>query len=599
MRDATTTSLSVTVVIMRVPHLCCACTFASVVWAGLCECVHIPSRLQSTHPLPAYLPKGQKIKLIREETGALITTPGEHEEHVFIIEAPPSMAMRVARHLATRAQEITNSKSAAGERRRGSTSSQPNGGSDGGNGNNSAFLLTPNGGGGGCSGGGGGGGTVNILPSSSSLGHNNNGSATNSPLHPQSTSVSLMSFSGSALRPTNGNCAVGGLFTNNGGICSLPNSPSGGHNSVVVGGGPGCQTPQSHLVGGPTAFCSNSSSNSTNNTPGNRVLLARGRISVPQEMVGKIIGTQGSIITTIQKDTGTEIKSPPKEAARGPNATSEFEISAYQGVGLSSNQAAECRVQQAKQLIGHLVMRQLERRASEEVEEVASSSVILGGVGGGNSNGGVSEDQRGGYHHHNNNNNNHHHHSHHHPHHHQMAPQNVSNGGTSPRPTVNWMWPDVAKMDSQEAREVLDRILAESKNKTRRAKELAVAAGGGGCGTSPTSVSILTNHNHSNPSMMNGCCDGAGSQLHPPPPPQLLGQHPSLYDVLGVDGAGDCTGGIGDPYSGSPYGGGRNGFVDDLSSNSAAGLNGSINHLCSPRTPHGECVCVSFDVFSV
>ncbi|KAL3320607.1 hypothetical protein Ciccas_000715 [Cichlidogyrus casuarinus] len=153
---------------------------------------------------------------------------------------------------------------------------------------------------------------------------------------------------------------------------------------------------------------------------GGRVLLARGRISVPQDLVGKIIGTQGSIITTIQKDTGTEIKSPPKEAGRGPNATADFEISAYQALGLTSAQAAEMRVQQAKQLIGHLVMRQLERRTSDDLVDDASSMVMLDGL---------------------------------------QPP--------------HWMWPDVTQMESSEAREVLDRILAESKNKTRRAKEMA------------------------------------------------------------------------------------------------------------------------------
>ncbi|VEL09866.1 unnamed protein product [Protopolystoma xenopodis] len=47
--------------------------------------------------------------------------------------------------------------------------------------------------------------------------------------------------------------------------------------------------------------------------------------------------------------------------------------------------------------------------------------------------------------------------------------------GGSGRFTNGWMWPDVAQMDSLEAREVLDRILSESKSKTRRAKELAAA----------------------------------------------------------------------------------------------------------------------------
>ncbi len=191
----------------------------------------------------------------------------------------------------------------------------------------------------------------------------------------------------------------------------------------------------------------------SNGSGGNngRILLARSKISVPQDMVGKIIGTQGSIITTIQKDTGTEIKSPPKEATRGPSATSDFEISAYQSLGMTSNQAAECRVQQAKQLIGHLVMRQFERRASEELEDVAGGS------------GKSRKDSTG-----------------------DECDENGSSSSGGSR-LFGWMWPDVAQMDSTEAREVLDRILAESKNKTRRAKEQAavVAAAGGSVPPSP------------------------------------------------------------------------------------------------------------------
>ncbi|CAH8674832.1 unnamed protein product [Schistosoma bovis] len=377
---------------------------------------------------------GQKIKLIREETGALITTPGEQEEHVFIIEAPPEIAMRVAHHLATRAQEITQSKIVAGERRRGSTSSQPCGTDSGVNmtnvsTGNSGPNLTP-------------GGSNNFVisntcPASGLLSLSN--SVNNSPLHPSTTVNAhfngVIHSSNSSVRSSNAT-----IFTPS--FSSLPASP-GNSNSL------GSQL-QTNTITSTGMFSSTS-------TPGSRVLLARGRISVPQEMVGKIIGTQGSIITTIQKDTGTEIKSPPKEAVRGPNATSEFEISAYQGLGLSSNQAAECRVQQAKQLIGHLVMRQLERRASEEVEEASGSSNIS------------SEEQR------------------------VNGPSasaissvcnstSKTNGGGN----NGWMWPDVAQMDSQEAREVLDRILVESKNKTRRAKELAVVS------TGPASTSVCS-----------------------------------------------------------------------------------------------------------
>ncbi|TGZ44645.1 hypothetical protein CRM22_011208 [Opisthorchis felineus] len=380
---------------------------------------------------------GQKIKLIREETGALITTPGEHEEHVFIIEAPPEIAMRVAHHLSTRAQEITQSKLAAGERRRGSTSSQPSSGSSGGGlDGNGISAGSFNGTGSNCptSGSGllapiGGPPPSNLL----SLGN----STTNSPLHPTAGAL-LQAGTNGALRTPNGSLYPGQMS-------SLPSSPcnSSSLNGLGGTGGVGGHGGQGNLNGGGSS--GGAGLFITPNTPGSRILLARGRISVPQELVGKIIGTQGSIITTIQKDTGTEIKSPPKEAARGPNATSEFEISAYQGVGLSSNQAAECRVQQAKQLIGHLVMRQLERRASEEIDEASGSSNLS------------SDDQRMGL-----------------------------GGGNTPRTTTAWMWPDVAQMDSQEAREVLDRILAESKNKTRRAKELAAAAAVS-AGPSPTS----------------------------------------------------------------------------------------------------------------
>ncbi|VDD80238.1 unnamed protein product [Mesocestoides corti] len=323
---------------------------------------------------------GQKIKLIREETGALITTPGEYEDHVFIIEAPPEIALHVAELISTRAQEITQSKMSASERRRGSTSSIP-----------------------GCM-----------------------------------ALFSMNSINGSA--PSNGrlmNRSPDDLPTG-----SLP-SPAPLLKTNVNSGSDAA------------TFAFSNGLSSGNNVGGSsgRILLARSKISVPQDMVGKIIGTQGSIITTIQKDTGTEIKSPPKEAARGPSATSEFEISAYQSLGMTSNQAAECRVQQAKQLIGHLVMRQFERRASEELDEGGGCS----GKPRANSTGDDCDE----------------------------------NGSASSRnsKTVGWMWPDVAQMDSTEAREVLDRILAESKSKTRRAKELAAAAAATTTGSVPPSPS--------------------------------------------------------------------------------------------------------------
>lgn len=335
---------------------------------------------------------GQKIKLIREETGALITTPGEYEDHVFIIEAPPEIALHVAELISTRAQEITQSKMSASERRRGSTSSIP--------GCMSLFSVN---------------GSV-----SASNGTSGGRLVSRSPDDLPNASLP----SPSPLLKTTLNPITSGV--NNGVAVTAVNSAetftfntSSGTNSGVGNG------------------LSASSGNNMSGSSG-RILLARSKISVPQDMVGKIIGTQGSIITTIQKDTGTEIKSPPKEAARGPSATSEFEISAYQSLGMTSNQAAECRVQQAKQLIGHLVMRQFERRASEELEDGSAGSSNAGKTRS-NSAGDEAEDSR-----------------------------------TSK--TVAWMWPDVAQMDSDEAREVLDRILAESKSKTRRAKELAAAA---------------------------------------------------------------------------------------------------------------------------
>lgn len=50
---------------------------------------------------------GLKIKEIRERTGALIITPGESEDHVFIIEALPRIALTVAKLIKERANEIT------------------------------------------------------------------------------------------------------------------------------------------------------------------------------------------------------------------------------------------------------------------------------------------------------------------------------------------------------------------------------------------------------------------------------------------------------------------------------------------------------------
>nr|CAH8874642.1 unnamed protein product [Trichobilharzia regenti] len=465
---------------------------------------------------------GQKIKLIREETGALITTPGEQEEHVFIIEAPPEIAMRVAHHLATRAQEITQSKIVAGERRRGSTSSQPCGNENGvnitnGSSGNLGPSLTP-------------GGSNNFVPNSCSsisgilsLGN----SVNNSPLHP-STTVNA-SLNGGTLSSNNGSLRSpnASIFTPT--FSSLPASPG---NSNTLG-----SQMQTNTITSAGLF-------SGTNTPGSRVLLARGRISVPQEMVGKIIGTQGSIITTIQKDTGTEIKSPPKEAARGPNATSEFEISAYQGLGLSSNQAAECRVQQAKQLIGHLVMRQLERRASEEVEETSGSSNMS------------SEEQRGNG---------------------SSAPtmQNVCNSTskTNGSGCGGWMWPDVAQMDSQEAREVLDRILAESKNKTRRAKELAVVSSGPSS-TSSCSVSALNaTGSLLNPNSCTGSQSLTGDNQH--------SNHFQSHMLNGTYFDGVQTNGCDDVNSGEAS-------VSKVNSNSHCSLNESrlLSATFSPNNGH-------------
>jgi len=50
---------------------------------------------------------GLKIKEIRERTGALIITPGESEDHVFIIEALPKIALTVAKLIKERSSEIT------------------------------------------------------------------------------------------------------------------------------------------------------------------------------------------------------------------------------------------------------------------------------------------------------------------------------------------------------------------------------------------------------------------------------------------------------------------------------------------------------------
>lgn len=339
---------------------------------------------------------GQKIKLIREETGALITTPGEYEDHVFIIEAPPEIALSVADLIATRAQEITQSKLSANERRRGSTNSIPGG--------MSLFSTTG-------------------VPVS-------NGS--------------------NAVPGTNGSCG-GRLMSRSPDDLVAGTLPSPSALIKAGGGSPDAGGAAFTFANGNPSFSSSSGVGGGNG----RILLARSKISVPQDMVGKIIGTQGSIITTIQKDTGTEIKSPPKEAARGPSATSEFEISAYQSLGMTSNQAAECRVQQAKQLIGHLVMRQFERRTSEELEEVTGCS----GKSRKNSTG-EDCDENG-------------------------SSSSCGVGGCSGPRAVGWMWPDVAQMDQTEAKEVLDRILAESKSKTRRAKELAAATSGSSVPPSP------------------------------------------------------------------------------------------------------------------
>ncbi|VDN98544.1 unnamed protein product [Rodentolepis nana] len=323
---------------------------------------------------------GQKIKLIREETGALITTPGENEDHVFIIEAPPEIALKVADLITNRAQEISQSKSNASERRRGSTNSIPGCASlFGGSGVVSATAAN--------------GGQRLVSRSPDDL--------------PNVTIPSPSPLLKSSLTNGGNYSNENGFFSSNGN--GLPNGVSNSN-------------------GGTT-----------------RTLLSRSKISVPQDMVGKIIGTQGSIITTIQKDTGTEIKSPPKEAARGPSATSEFEISAYQSQGMTA-QDAEARVQQAKQLIGHLVMRQFERRYSEELEDNNTGNGSSG-KSRNNSNGEESDRNSNG----------------------KTATTNVSNG-------VAWMWPDVQQMDAKEAQDVLDRILAESKSKTRRVKELQAAA---------------------------------------------------------------------------------------------------------------------------
>ena len=370
---------------------------------------------------------GQKIKLIREETGALITTPGEYEDHVFIIEAPPDIALHVANIITSRANEITQSKMTASERRRGSTSSIPG-----------CMSLFP----------------VNGVPNGTPSGRLVNRSSPDNLL--VSTNANLSSPL-PLIKTASNSIAHGG--TNGNGV------------GAVNPGDVFCYTNSCNGSVGMMSSAPNGNPSAPSNGNGNsngRILLARSKISVPQDMVGKIIGTQGSIITTIQKDTGTEIKSPPKEAARGPSATSEFEISAYQSLGMTSNQAAEFRVQQAKQLIGHLVMRQLERRASEEVEDSGSSNA---GKSRSNSAGEEGADD------------------------------------SKPTKTVGWMWPDVAQLDSKEAREVLDRILSESKNKTRRAKELAAAA----AATTAAAAAGSLPSSPCNPNIGMGNCNNGGT----------------------------------------------------------------------------------------
>lgn len=359
-----------------------------------------------THVIKLYLTScvlyisGQKIKLIREETGALITTPGENEDHVFIIEAPPEIALKVGDLIATRAQEISQSKANASERRRGSTTSIP-----------------------GCT-------TL----------FNGTGMA------PSSTSVS-------------------------GGQRLISRSPDDLPNGTLPSPSPLLKTSVSNGANyasengffSSTVGLSNGGTNNNNGTI--RTLLARSKISVPQDMVGKIIGTQGSIITTIQKDTGTEIKSPPKEAARGPNATSEFEISAYQSPGMTL-QDAETRVLQAKQLIAHLVMRQFERRSLEDLDDNGSSAATSG-KSRNNSNSEVEGVEN--------------------------LKSSMSNGNG-----VSWMWPDVPQMDTKEVQAVLDRILAESKSKTRRVKEIqATGSTAGSLPASPCGLVAGGNNNFS------------------------------------------------------------------------------------------------------
>ncbi|TPP57354.1 RNA binding protein MEX3B [Fasciola gigantica] len=169
---------------------------------------------------------------------------------MFIFGAPPEIAMRVAQHLTTRAQEITQSELSAGEQRRGSTSSQANGLDPS---VNACGLLTTtnescystNGGNGlGCVVGsahsnscGGGGGDGLLAPNGVCLGSNATGnggpssllslSVTNSPLHPSAAGGGSFLISTSA----NGGStrvACSGLLSSH--LSSLPNSPCSGSN---------------------------------------------------------------------------------------------------------------------------------------------------------------------------------------------------------------------------------------------------------------------------------------------------------------------------------------------------------------------------------
>lgn len=182
---------------------------------------------------------------------------------------------------------------------------------------------------------------------------------------------------------------------------------------------------------------------------GNRTPLATATIGVPQRLVGKVIGTQGSIITTVQKETGTEIKSPPKDELRAPGDTADFEISVYENGTVNSEETAWLQIHRAKQLIAHLVMRVWDQQPRNS------------------------------------------------------TPSSDEGHCTPSTCSPEWIWPEVSRMDDGDAKEIIDRILRSSKAKITPSTSsteganldsLVMPANGNSCGTGmspPFSMSLL------------------------------------------------------------------------------------------------------------